>query len=126
MQRLKALLPLLKNRFVLVGLVFLVWMVFFDSNDLISQYKYKRKLRQLEENKNFYLEQIELVKQDKEELFTNLKKLEKFAREKYKMKRDDEDLYIVLREKWKKRGALGHLFMVYRGRPFWTQHFAGL
>jgi|LakMenEpi03Aug12_release.lakeMendotaPanAssembly.Ray.scaffolds.fasta_scaffold793012_1 cell division protein FtsB len=99
MQRLKALLPLLKNRFVLVGLVFLVWMVFFDSNDLISQYKYKRKLRQLEENKNFYLEQIELVKQDKEELFTNLKKLEKFAREKYKMKRDDEDLYIVLREK---------------------------
>lgn len=99
MQRLKALLPLLKNRFVLVGLVFLVWMVFFDSNDLISQYKYKRKLRQLEENKNFYLEQIELVKQDKEELFTNLEKLEKFAREKYKMKRDDEDLYIVLREK---------------------------
>lgn len=99
MQRLKALLPLLKNRFVLVGLVFLVWMVFFDSNDLISQYKYKKKLRQLEENKNFYLEQIELVKQDKEELFTNLEKLEKFAREKYKMKRDDEDLYIVLKEK---------------------------
>jgi cell division protein FtsB len=99
MQRLKVLLPLLKNRFVLVGLVFLVWMVFFDSNDLISQYKYKRKLRQLEENKNFYLEQIELVKKDKEELFTNLEKLEKFAREKYKMKKDDEDLYIVLKEK---------------------------
>jgi len=99
MQRLKVLLPFLKNRFVLVGLVFLVWMVFFDSNDLISQYKYKRKLNQLEENKNFYLEQIELVKQDKEELFTNLEKLEKFAREKYKMKRDDEDLYIVLKEK---------------------------
>jgi cell division protein FtsB len=99
MQRLKVLLPWLKNRFVLVGLVFLVWMVFFDSNDLISQYKYKRKLRQLEENKNFYLEQIELVKQDKEELFTNLEKLEKFAREKYKMKKDDEDLYIVLKDK---------------------------
>lgn len=98
MQRLKVLLPLLKNRFVLVGLVFLVWMVFFDSNDLISQYKYKRKLRQLEENKNFYLEQIELVKKDKEELFTNLEKLEKFAREKYKMKKDDEDLFIVLKE----------------------------
>jgi cell division protein FtsB len=99
MQRLKVLLPWLKNRFVLVGLVFLVWMVFFDSNDLISQYKYKRKLKQLEENKNFYLEQIELVKKDKEELFTNLEKLEKFAREKYKMKRDDEDLYIVLKDK---------------------------
>lgn len=89
-------MPLLKNRFVLVGVIFLVWMIFFDSNDLISQYKYKRKLSQLEENKNFYLEQIEQVKKDKEELLTNLNKLEKFAREKYKMKRDDEDLYIVL------------------------------
>lgn len=99
MKRLKNLMPLLKNRFVLVGVVFLVWMVFFDSNDLISQYKYKRKLSQLEENKNFYLEQIEQVKKDKEELLTNLNKLEKFAREKYKMKKDDEDLYIVLKEK---------------------------
>jgi cell division protein FtsB len=98
MDRLKALLPWLKNRYVLLGLAFLVWMLFFDSHDLISQYKYKRKLRQLEENKNFYLQQIDEVKQDKEELLTNLDKLEKFAREKYKMKRDDEDLYIVLKD----------------------------
>ncbi len=98
MNRLKALLPILKNRYVLVGLGFLIWMLFFDSHDLISQYKYKRKLDQLEESKMFYLQQIDEVKQDKEELFTNLEKLEKFAREKYKMKRDDEDLYIVLKK----------------------------
>ncbi|MFN3529790.1 MAG: FtsB family cell division protein [Bacteroidia bacterium] len=98
MSFLKALFPYLKNRYVLVGLGFLIWMLFFDSHDLISQYKYKRQLNQLEENKNFYLEQIEQVKKDKEELFTNLEKLEKFAREKYKMKRDDEDLYIVLQK----------------------------
>lgn len=98
MNRLKALLPWLKNRYVLVGLGLLIWMLFFDSHDLISQLSYKRKLNQLEDNKNFYLEQIDLVKQDKEELLTNLEKLEKFAREKYKMKRDDEDLYIVIRE----------------------------
>jgi hypothetical protein len=55
-------------------------------------------LNQLEDNKNFYLSQIDEVKEDKEELLTNLEKLEKFAREKYKMKRDDEDLYIVIRE----------------------------
>lgn len=98
MNRLKALLPILKNRYVLVGLGFLIWMLFFDSHDLISQYKYKQKLNQLEESKMFYLQQIDEVKQDKEELFTNLEKLEKFAREKYKMKRDDEDLYIVLKK----------------------------
>lgn len=98
MNQIKALLPILKNRYVLVGLIFLIWMLFFDSNDLISQYKYKQKLNQLEESKMFYLQQIDEVKQDKEELFTNLEKLEKFAREKYKMKRDDEDLYIVLKK----------------------------
>lgn len=98
MNRIKALLPILKNRYVLVGLIFLIWMLFFDSHDLISQYKYKQKLNQLEESKMFYLQQIDEVKQDKEELFTNLEKLEKFAREKYKMKRDDEDLYIVVQK----------------------------
>lgn len=98
MSRLKALLPLLKNRYVIVGLSLLIWMLFFDSHDLISQLSYTRKLNQLEDNKNFYLSQIDQVKQNKEELLTNLEKLEKFAREKYKMKRDDEDLYIVIRE----------------------------
>ena len=91
-------LPWLKNRYVLTLLVFGVWMTFFDSHDLITQYRYRVRLSELEENKRFYEEQIVQVKKDREELMTDTEKLEKFAREKYKMKKDDEDLYIVIRK----------------------------
>lgn len=98
MNRLKNVLPWLKNRYVLTLLVFGVWMTFFDSHDLITQYRYRVRLNELEENKRFYEEQIIQVKKDREELMTDAEKLEKFAREKYKMKKDDEDLYIVIRK----------------------------
>jgi cell division protein FtsB len=94
----KKLLPWLKNRYLLTLLVFAVWMTFFDSHDLITQFRYKARLAELERNKAFYLEQIEAVKKDREELMTNTQLLEKFAREKYKMKKDDEDLFIVIRD----------------------------
>lgn len=94
----KKILPWLKNRYLLTLLVFGVWMTFFDSHDLITQYRYKARLSELERNKAFYLEQIEAVKKDREELMTNTQMLEKFAREKYKMKKDDEDLFIVIRD----------------------------
>jgi cell division protein DivIC len=98
MNLLKNVLPWLKNRYVLTLLVFGVWMTFFDSHDLITQYRYRVRLSELEENKRFYEEQIIQVKKDREELMTDTEKLEKFAREKYKMKKDDEDLYIVIRK----------------------------
>lgn len=98
MNLLKNVLPWLKNRYVLTLLVFGVWMSFFDSHDLITQYRYRVRLSELEENKRFYEEQIIQVKKDREELMTDTEKLEKFAREKYKMKKDDEDLYIVIRK----------------------------
>jgi cell division protein FtsB len=98
MERLKKVWPWLKNRYVLTLLIFTVWMTFFDSHDLITQYRYKARLSELEENKRFYQEQIEQVKKDRQELMTNAELLEKFAREKYKMKKDDEDLYIVIRD----------------------------
>lgn len=98
MNLLKNVLPWLKNRYVLTLFVFGVWMTFFDSHDLITQYRYRVRLSELEENKRFYEEQIIQVKKDREELMTDTEKLEKFAREKYKMKKDDEDLYIVIRK----------------------------
>ena len=71
-------------------------MLFFDSEDLITQYQLRRKLKKLEEEKVYYLEKIEEVKKDREELMSNEELLEKFAREKYYMKKPTEDLYIVV------------------------------
>lgn len=77
----------------------MVWMLFFDRNDLLSQYEYRNQVGKLKEEKSFYIKEIEQVKTDLNELTTNRERLEKFAREKYHMKKENEDLYVIIREK---------------------------
>lgn len=76
----------------------MAWMVFMDSNDIFSQFKLKSKLNELEKQKEFYLERKEKIQEDREELMSNYEMLEKFARERYLMKRNTEDLYVVVEE----------------------------
>ncbi|MGK7395979.1 MAG: FtsB family cell division protein [Candidatus Cyclobacteriaceae bacterium M3_2C_046] len=87
-----------KNFYFVFGLAFLIWMLFFDSNDFISQFQLTHKLNELEREKTYYLEKIEEVEADREELFSNDDLLEKFAREKYLMKRKSEDIYVIVQE----------------------------
>lgn len=65
----------------------------------MSQYEYKSQVNKLEEEKDFYIKETEQVKTDLEELTTDKEKLEKFAREKYLMKKDNEDVYVIVPEK---------------------------
>jgi cell division protein FtsB len=87
-----------KNFYVVFTLFFVIWMVFMDSNDVFSQFKLRSKLRELEKQKEFYLERKEKIQEDREELMSNYEMLEKFARERYLMKRKTEDLYVVVEE----------------------------
>jgi cell division protein FtsB len=87
-----------KNFYVLFTLFFIVWMAFIDSNDIMTQFKLRSKLKELEDQKEFYLLRKEKIKADKEELMSNYELLEKFARERYYMKRKSEDLYVVVEE----------------------------
>jgi cell division protein FtsB len=73
-------------------------MMFLDSNDLISRFKMSSKLRSLDREKEFYQEKIADVEKDRTELLTNKELLEKFAREKYLMKKESEDLFIIQEE----------------------------
>ena len=93
-----------KNPYLLLGLGFLLWMLFFDAEDLITQYKLKRKVKNLVAEKEYYLEQIARIRKDREELASNKDLLEKFAREKYFMKKKTEDLYIIV-DDWAHRLA---------------------
>lgn len=86
----------LRNFYVLSLLIFLFWMLVLDSNDFVSQAKLSSKLKNLEAEKAHYLEKIEEVKKDREELLSNNDLLEKFAREKYLMRRKTEDLYVIV------------------------------
>lgn len=95
----KNLPPYTRNFYFLFSMFFLVWMLFLDSNDVFTQLNLSRKLSDLESQKKYYLEKIEEVRQDREELLSDSELLEKFARERYKMKKPTEDLYIIVEEK---------------------------
>lgn len=86
----------LKNFYVLLGTFFLVWMLFIDSNDFVSQYRLADELNSLRSQKEYYQDKkVEVIK-DREELTTNQRLLEKFARENYLMKKPSEDIYVVV------------------------------
>lgn len=88
----------LKNYYVLFGVFFFIWMLFIDSNDIISQIRITNKLNDLKAQKEYYLEKKQDVLKDREELSTNTELLEKFARENYMMKKKSEDLYVIVKE----------------------------
>lgn len=92
---LKRLPPIFKNFYFITGFSFLIWMIFIDSNDLISRYQMGAKLRALQGEKTYYEEKIVEVEKDRKELMTNKELLEKFAREKYLMKKETEDVFII-------------------------------
>jgi cell division protein FtsB len=77
------------------GLGFVVWLTFFDSNDLVHQWKLRTKVHSLEREKVYYLRMIEELRQSKKALLSDPALLERMAREKYLMKKPEEDLYIV-------------------------------
>ena len=87
-----------RSFYFITAVIFLLWMLFLDSNDFISQYKSTKRLQELEEEKAYYEEKIKEVEEDRKELMGNDELLEKFAREKYLMKKKTEDVYVIEEE----------------------------
>ncbi len=85
-----------KNFYFIAGLIFLLWMVFLDNNDLISQLRLSSKYNDLIEEKEYYQEKIKEVEIDREGLLSDQELLEKFARERYLMKKENEDLFVIV------------------------------
>ncbi len=94
----KRFFELLRNKYFIIALAFTVWMLFFDRNDLMSQYEYHTQLNKLEAEKEFYIKESEKAIKEEKELSTNRDMLEKFAREKYLMKKDNEDVFVIIKE----------------------------
>ncbi len=90
--------PIFRNFYVVTGLVFLIWMLLLDPNDLISRLRLSARLRALEHEKEYYQEKIKEVEKDRQELFGSNESLEKFARERYLMKKENEDVFVITEE----------------------------
>ncbi len=96
MNRLKKILSFFINKYFLTTVAFMVWLVFFDSNSLMERNKLQEKLDILNLEKRFYLDEIKRDSTLTKQLLSDTVQLEKFARERYLMKKDKEDVYLVI------------------------------
>jgi len=85
----------LRNKFFIAFAAFTVWMLFFDERDLFTMRHHRQELQELQQRKKYYTEQINQEKTELEKLKNSPATLEKYAREKYYMKRDNEDLFLL-------------------------------
>lgn len=86
----------LRNKFVITALAFFVWLLLFDQNNLAERRKSTSEFNQLLQEKGYYVQKIEEDRNRINELKTNTENLEKFAREQYLMKKDNEDIFIIV------------------------------
>lgn len=87
----------ISNKYVLILLFFIVWMIFFDTNSYFIHRELNEDIESLEDTKEIYRKEIE-----KDRIFIEKMKdsneIEKYAREKYYLKKDNEDIYIIQHE----------------------------
>jgi len=95
MKLLNLTFKILRNKFLLATTGFVVWMLFFDRNDVFTQMERRSELRQIKKTKAFYMEQIAENQKFSKDLQFDAAAIEKYSREKYYMKRDNEDLFII-------------------------------
>ena len=88
----------LRSKYSIATFVFVMWMLFFHDIDIPFMIETRSELHQLEEQREWYGEENKKAKEALRDLTTNQETLEKFAREEYFMKRDNEDVYVIREE----------------------------
>ncbi|HNR16753.1 MAG TPA: septum formation initiator family protein [Chitinophagaceae bacterium] len=85
----------IRNKYFISFAAFCVVVLFLDKNDFFTQLDRRKELKELQQNKQYYTTQITAERKELEALKNNPAILEKYAREKYLMKRDNEELFLV-------------------------------
>lgn len=92
-----------RNRYFFTFLGFVIWLGFFDRNDFLTTWTYHHKLASLREEEKYYDQEIIRYTEDLNNLLTNHENMEKYAREKYYMKKDNEEVFLIIKEKTEKK-----------------------
>lgn len=83
------------GKYLIALLIFVVWMIFFDTNNVVHQYKLQQKLNNLQEDTAYYRKETDRYTQMTKALSSDMEMLEKLGRDEYRMKRDNEVVYII-------------------------------
>jgi cell division protein DivIC len=95
MRNARKIFSILSNKYLIAITIFAVVMLITDHNNIFEQLSRKQELKELQDRKKYYKEEIEKTKQGLADLSNNAAALEKYAREKFYMKRDNEDVFVV-------------------------------
>ena len=85
----------IRNKYVITSILFLLWILFLDDYNLINQKRMQEKVNELVKQKEFYNSEIKSDSTELSELKNNPKQQERFAREKFLMKKENEDVFII-------------------------------
>lgn len=89
-------ISLAKNKFLIAGIAFICWMVFFDRYDLPTQYGFQQEKSKLEHERDFYTTEVSTIEKSIKDVQYNQSEIQRIAREKYKMKKDNEDVFVIM------------------------------
>jgi cell division protein DivIC len=92
----KKILRFFINKYFITTVAFVVWLVFFDSNNILTNLRTRDKLNALRKDKKFYMDEIKKDSILIQKMHSDTLELEKYAREKYLMKKDNEDVYLII------------------------------
>ncbi len=88
----------MRNKYVLTAVLFCVWMLFFDRHDLFTQRHLQNTLDDMNAKNKHFQEKVKEVDKENRELSASEENMERFAREKYLMKKDDEEIFVIERK----------------------------
>ncbi len=98
MNSLRNIFSIVSNKYFITIVAFVIWLIFFDANNLINQRRLNKELDKVQQEKDFYISEIKKDRETTHNLMSEKENLERFAREEYLMKRDNEDVYIIIEE----------------------------
>lgn len=90
--------PVLRNKFFWVLFPYFIYLLFFSQNNLFSQFKLLKQVNALSEQEAYYTKEIAAIEAEEKKVFSDIREMERYAREHYWMKRDSEDIYIFVPE----------------------------
>lgn len=85
----------LKNKYILVLVIAMIWLLFFDQNNMVQQYRLSQELKHLNNEREFFIEEIQRDSTDIMKIKNDPLELERYAREQYLMKKENEDIFII-------------------------------